>query len=455
LKTGLIFVLSLGSVAAGLSFSGSPGESPDGGFLTAPVEIAKVASTVSASGGVDAVVTVDVSSQLSGLVQEVYVDFNDQVRKGQPLARLDQEGFQATVREAEANLAVAEVNVQAKRAAVDRAVNAYETIKAEARVLAAKTAAARADYDNAGRVSERKEALKKKGHISDAELDGARAEFDGARAGLQAAEAEESVHREKIAMAESETQQAAADARSALAAVPQTEAVLRQAKIELERSVIRAPIDGVVIMREVEPGQTVAASLEAPTLFRIAEDLSRMEVHAKVDEADIGEVRAGQRVSFAVDAYPGRRFEGTVAQVRKAPQVVQNVVIYTVVIATANSDLLLLPGMTAMVEIVVRESGETLTVPSAALRFEPPADLVEGAEERTSWTIPLDPRGEDATLWVLDESGRPQPVAVKTGMTDGIATEVRGGALAAGQRVIVGLAEAEERASFLGLRFGF
>jgi len=455
LKTGLIFLLSLGSVAAGLSFSASPGQTPDEGFVTAPVEIAKVASTVSASGGVDAVVTVDVSSQLSGLVQEVFVDFNDQVRKGQPLARLDQEGFEATVREAEANLAVAQVNVQAKRAAVDRAVNAYETIKAEAEVLAAKTAEARADYDNARRMLERKEALRKKGHISDAELDGTRAEFDGARAGLQAAKAEEAVHREKIAMAESEMQQAAVEARSALAAVPQTEAVLRQVKIELERSVIRAPIDGVVIMREVEPGQTVAASLEAPTLFRIAEDLSRMEVHAKVDEADIGEVRTGQRVSFAVDAYPGRRFEGTVVQVRKAPQVVQNVVIYTVVISTANSDLLLLPGMTALVEIVVRESGETLTVPSAALRFAPSADLAEEAEERTSWTIPLDPRGENATLWVLDESGRPAPVAVKTGMTDGIATQVLGGPLAAGQRVIVGLAETEERASFLGLRFGF
>lgn len=455
MKTGLMLLLSLGSVAAGLSFSTSQRHGADESFLTAPVEIAKVASTVNASGGVDAVVTVDVSSQLSGLVQEVFVDFNDQVTKGQPLARLDQEGFEATVREAEANLAVAQVNVQAKRAAVDRAVNAYQTIKAEARVLAAEAAKARAGCDNASRVLERKKALKRKGHISDAELDTARAEFETARAGLQAAEAEQAVHREKIATAESEMQQAAVEAKSALAAVPQTEAVLRQAKVELERSVIRAPIDGVVIMREVEPGQTVAASLEAPTLFRIAEDLSRMEVHAKVDEADIGEVRAGQRVNFTVDAYPGQRFEGTVAQVRKAPQVVQNVVIYTVVISTANPNLLLLPGMTAMAEIVVRESGETLTVPSAALRFEPPADLAQEAEERTSWTIPLDPQGEDATLWVVDESGRPAPIAVKTGMTDGVATEVRGGPLAAGQQVIVGMAEPEDRSSFLGLRFGF
>jgi HlyD family secretion protein len=455
LKTGLMLLLSLGSVAAGLSLSTSQRHGADARFLTAPVEIAKVASTVSASGGVDAVVTVDVSSQLSGLVQEVFVDFNDRVRKGQPLARLDQEGFQATVREAEANLAVAQVNVQSKRAAVDRAVNAYETMKAEARVLAARTAEARAGSDNAGRMLERKEALRKKGHISDAELDTARAEFETARAGLEAAEAEEAVHREKIATAESEMQQAAVEAKSALAAVPQTEAVLRQAKVELERSVIRAPIDGVVILREVEPGQTVAASLEAPTLFRIAEDLSRMEVLAKVDEADIGEIRPGQRVGFTVDAYPGRRFEGRVVQVRKAPQVVQNVVIYTVVISTANPDLLLLPGMTAMVEIVVRESGETLTVPSAALRFEPPADLAEAAEERTSWTIPLDPRGEPATLWVADETGRSAPVTVATGMTDGIATQILGVPLAAGQRVIVGLAETEEEASFLGLRFGF
>jgi HlyD family secretion protein len=455
LKIAILLIAGLGSVAVGLGYSASLHRAADGGYLTAPTEIGNVVTTVSATGRVDAVVTVDVSSQLSGLVEEVFVDFNDEVTKGQPLAKLDQQGFQATVREAEANLAVAEVDVQAKRVAVDRAVNSYQRSKAEAKVYTAQTARARADYGNAKRELERKEALTSKGHISESDVDGARAEYEGALAGLQAAKAEQVVHEEKIKEGESELQQATAEVRSALAAVPQKEAVLSQAKVELERSIIRSPIDGIVIKREVEPGQTVAASLEAPILFTIAQDLRQMEVHAKVDEADIGEIQVRQRVTFTVDAFPRQSFSGVVAQVRKAPEVVQNVVIYTVVIATENPDLLLLPGMTVLAEIVVRESGETLTVPNAALRFNPPEDVVREAEDQASSSIAISARGQKATVWVLDESGTPAPVSVMTDMTNGIVTEVTSGALTVGQQLIVGEAPTEDGRSFLGLKFGF
>jgi len=455
LKTTLLLIISLGFAAVGLGYSASFQKTAEDGYLTAPAETTNVVSTVSATGSVDAVVTVDVSSQLSGQVEEVFVDFNDEVSKGQPLARLDQQGFQATVREAEANLSVAEVNVQAKRVAVHRAENAYKTAIAEARVYAAHTAKARAAYNNAKQELERNEALRRKGHISESEVDRARAEYEGALAGLHAAQAEEAVHGEKIATAESEVQQATAETRSAMAAVPQKEAVLSQANVELERSVIRSPIDGIVIKREVEPGQTVAVSLEAPVLFTIAQDLRHMEVHAKVDEADIGEIQVGQRVSFTVDAFPRQTFSGVVSQVRKAPEVVQNVVIYTVVISTENPDLSLLPGMTVLAEIVVHESGDTLTVPNAALRFRPTDDIKNETKAQLKTPIPLGVQGEQATVWVVSESDMPEPLSVMTGMTNGIVTEVTAGSLTANQEVIVGEAPMEDNQTFLGLRFGF
>ena len=162
-----------------------------------------------------------------------------------------------------------------------------------------------------------------------------------------------------------------------------------------------------------------------------------------------------QRVTFAVDAFPRQNFSGLVTQVRKLPQVVQNVVIYTVVISTENPDLLLLPGMTVMAEIAVRESGETLTVPNAALRFSPPEGIEEEPEGQGSWSMPLSSRGEPATVWALSESSKPVPVSLMTGMTNGIVTEVTGGQLTAGQQLIVGEALKEDEYSFLGLRFGF
>lgn len=454
MKTAILATLGLGSLATGLGYAVSLPGIQDVAYLTALAEIGTVVTTVSATGRVEAVVAIDVSSQLSGQIEEVFVDFNDEVTKGQPLARLDRKGFEASVQEANANLAVAQANAQAKQVAVDRAVKAHQTAKAESKVYAAETASAQAGYHKAKRDLERKEAVRTKGHLSDSEVDSARAEYEGARADLEAARAAQGVHEAKIAEAESAIRQATAEARSAQEAIPQKEAVLSQAQVRLDRSVIRSPIDGVVIEREVEPGQTVAASLEAPTLFKIAQDLRYMQVHANVDEADIGKIQAGQPVNFTVDAFTRRNFAGSVQEVRKAPHVVQNVVTYTVVIATENPDLLLLPGMTVMAEITVRESGQSLTVPNAALRFSPTEGIAEGSGKEPQ-SSDSSAGGEPALVWTLTDSGEPAPVSLMIGETNGIVTEVTGGQLAAGRQVILGEVLPVHDSSLLGLKFGF
>lgn len=450
-----LLLFSLGSLLFGVVYSNSLLTREPTRFLTAPVQVQNVVTSVSATGRVDAVVTVEVSSQLSGLVSQVFVDFNDQVVRDQPLAELDQQSFEAAVREAEADLAMTEVNLEIKKASVDRAANTYDKVKSEIKVYSAKTARARANYENEKRELDRKEALRNKGHLSESDVEGARTRYEGALAALNEAQAEESVHRRQIDIAESELQQAIAEARRALAAIPQKKAALNLAEVELDRSVIRSPIDGIVIDRQVEPGQTVAADLEAPTLFTIAQDLREMEVHANIDEADIGRIRAGQGVNFLVDAFPGQSFERAVKEVRKAPKVAQNVVTYTVVITTENPDLLLLPGMTALVQITTSESGEVLTVPNSALRYTPPESSTRQDSSPTIGQEPGAHAGTAATVWTLDESDSPVEIPLRVGMSDGSISQIVSGELEAGQRVIVGEAQVAEERSLFGLRLGF
>jgi HlyD family secretion protein len=205
----------------------------------------------------------------------------------------------------------------------------------------------------------------------------------------------------------------------------------------------------VVIGRDVDRGQTVAASLEAPTLFTIAQDLSRMEVHAKVDEADIGQIRVGQRASFTVDAHPGRIFSGTVEQIRKAPEVVENVVTYTVVLSTRNADLVLLPGMTAIIQVVVAEVEDVLTVPNAAVRFRPlQSAAVRPVADAAAATGSAN--GSPAVIWLLGVGDRPHPVQVALGRSNESATEIVEGSLRAGQEVIVGTAAAPQDDPWFG-----
>jgi HlyD family secretion protein len=230
------------------------------------------------------------------------------------------------------------------------------------------------------------------------------------------------------------------------AQVVQNAAALRQAQVDLDRTFIRAPVDGVVVGRNVDRGQTVAASLQAPTLFTIAQDLRNMQVDTNVDEADVGRVKLGQSVTFTVDSFPGRTFSGEVVQIRKAPLVVQNVVTYDVVVSAKNPDQRLLPGMTANVRIVIEQKDNVMQVPNAALRFRPPG--VEATERER----PARPSGGSRAggppagrVWIVGTDGKPTAVPLQLGIGDGTYTEIAKGDLKEGEQVIVGLAIPGER----------
>jgi HlyD family secretion protein len=216
--------------------------------------------------------------------------------------------------------------------------------------------------------------------------------------------------------------------------------------------VLRAPIDGVVIKRDVNPGQTVAVSLDAKTLFKIANDLREMEVHGKIDEADIGQLKVGQIAEFIVDAYPDQTFRGKVLQIRKSPEVVQNVVTYTTIISAPNPDFLLLPGMTAQLRIVVSDTGDVLKIPSQALRFRP-----SGASPLVQRPNPSQAASSrpSTTVWLVGSDGRPNPIAVTIGVSDDTSTGLLEGPLKEGQQVITGIAHSQNPTGYFGIRLGF
>jgi len=400
LATALLSVLA---VAAWGGYRHFATQSTAPAFRFAAVERGPLTAVVASSGTLQPVTQVQVGSQVSGQVREIFVDFNDAVREGQLIARIDPENFQHRVRQAEADL-------EAARAMV--AVQQAEALRA------------RVNLDDAERDYARKERLVGQSFLSPAELDKARTVLDAARAQLEIVRAQ---------------------ARNSEALVRQRAAQLAQAKVDLARTEIRSPVDGLVVKRSVDRGQTVAASLQAPELFVIARNLSDMQVETAIDEADVGRIRVGQKASFSVDAFPGRRFQGEVKQVRKAAHVASNVVSYTVIVSAANAELLLLPGMTANVRIITAEKESVLKVPNAALRFRPP---VEGQKPgATAGSGGGGGRGggrgaaAQQNVYILAE-GKPQAVAVKTGLSDSQFTEIVEGALQEGQQVIVGMAPA-------------
>jgi HlyD family secretion protein len=438
-------LIGLAAVGLGVTLFGEkPSEAT---YLTAVVERGDLSTTVTAIGTLNAVATVEVGSQLSGQVAELLVDFNDEVSEGQPLARLDPRTFESEVREAEAALEVARAQVLTERATLRAAVSEAAATRSRLKVAEAGAERARAQLAETERDLRRKRLLAGTQTLARAHVDQATTVNQSAAAGLRAAQAQVEIAREAVVAAEAGQLMADANLLYAQAAERQHAAKLDQARIDLARTVIAAPSDGVVIGRDVDRGQTVAASLEAPTLFTIAQDLRQMEVHAKVDEADIGQIRVGQRASFTVDAHPGRIFSGTVEQIRKAPEVVENVVTYTVVLSTRNADLVLLPGMTAIVQVVVTEAENVLTVPNAALRFEPPR--ATGAHAASSGAAFGD-GGQAAVVWVPGVGARPHPVQVTLGRSNESATELVDSLLRAGQRVIVGMASTPQEHSWFG-----
>lgn len=351
-----IAILAVAGAAVGYALSREGDESIS--YRFAQVERGDIVSAISTSGTTGAVVTVEVGTQVSGQISELRADFNTTVKQGQLIGRLDPQTFEARVRQAEAELAIANAGVTMQHAAQARA----EADLAGAR---ANLLSARSRNDDAQRELKRKEELLDRGVASTRDVERARTEAEAAAAQAASVEA-------AVAAAQAQRAVASAQIQNADAQVQQREASVEQALIDLERTFIRSPIDGVVIDRAVSVGQTVAASLNAPVLFTIAQDLREMQVETAVDEADIGRVREGLQVIFTVDAYPGRSFEGRVEQVRRKPESVQNVVTYTVIVSAANPRADLLPGMTANVQVVLNRRDGVLRVPNAALRFQPP-----------------------------------------------------------------------------------
>jgi HlyD family secretion protein len=414
-RKALLALAAVAVVAVALVVWRGNGSKPKSQMDTSKAERGRIVAKVTATGTLSAIVTVQVGSQVSGRVAELAADFNSVVRKGQRIAKIDPALFQAEVEQARANLVAAQGNL----------------------------AKARAQAEDARRQAERNRALVERKLIAQADYDTAQSNADAAAAGVEAA----------------------------AGAVAQTRAALHQAEINLAYTDILSPTNGVVISRNVDVGQTVAASLQAPTIFVIAEDLAKMQVDTSVAEADVGRLRAGMTASFTVDAYPSEIFRGTVRQIRNSPQTVQNVVTYDAVIDVDNPELKLRPGMTANVTFVYAEKDDILKIPNAALRFKPPPGFAAegGKAGGTGGTGPAGGTGaagpaagatagadrqgqarpastgkapgatvqtpDRRTIWVLRDD-RPVPARVRTGISDGSFTEVVEGEIQAGEAVI-------------------
>jgi len=440
----IILVVAAGTTGAWFYAQGRGG-TPKYRFTR--VEKGPLVATVSATGSLNAVITVQVGSQVSGQIKQLLADFNSQVKKGQLIARIDPEIFEAKVNQARADLENSQASVLNQTANLERARADVENARAALAGARAQTAKARVALLEAKRDLDRKTELLRKELISQSDKDTAQANHDSAAAQLESAQAQEQAVASQIRMSEAQLAVAGAQLKAAQAQVKQKQAALDQAMVDLDHTMIRAPVDGVVVSRNVDVGQTVAASLQAPTLFTIAQDLTQMQVDTNVDEADIGRIRLGDRVTFTVDAFPARPFSGQVVQIRKAPQVVQNVVTYNVVVGVQNPDLKILPGMTANVRIVVDQKASVLRVPNAALRFRPQGVQADGParggpQERPGTRGPTaEGQGASGRVWVLGPDGKPQPLSLQLGISDGTFTELRDGALTEGQEVIVGSTE--------------
>ena len=378
LKTSLWIgaVLALGGALYGTrQWSSNSASDQPVTYQTAALDRGPIVAKVTASGALSALVTVQVGSQVSGRIREILVDYNSVVTKGQIIARLDPQLLKATLEQARANHDAAQADL----------------LKAQVQRRDAERQLARARSLNEQKLT-------------------APADFDTAQASADVA---------------------AASVAAAQGRVAQTRAALHQAQVNLDYATITSPIDGVVISRAVDVGQTVTASLQTPTLFVIAEDLRKMQVDTSVAEADVGKLEDGMRAFFTVDAYPRERFEGKVRQIRNAATTVQNVVTYDAVIDVSNPALKLRPGMTANVTFVYADEKTALRTVNGALRFKPPPELLTPAKTRAR----RDATSGERTLWVLRDN-TPQPINVKLGITDGSHTQILDGDLREGELVI-------------------
>ncbi|HEX5773045.1 MAG TPA: efflux RND transporter periplasmic adaptor subunit [Geomobilimonas sp.] len=367
-------------VAAGIAFF-TLKKKPEVAYKTATVERGDIVAAVSATGNLAAVVTVQVGTQVSGTIQKLFVDFNSPVKKGQVIAQIDPSLFAAQVEQTRGNFLAAQANL----------------LKAKA------------DLNDARRSLERNRQLLKDGIIAQSDFD----------------------------TAETRHEQAAATVKAAEGTVAQTRGAFSQSETNLRYATIRSPVDGTVVSRNVDVGQTVAASFQTPTLFTIAQDLTRMEIDTSVDEADISRIKVGQTVTFTVDAYPENQFKGTVRQVRNAPIVTQNVVTYVVVIDVDNKELKLKPGMTANVSIETARKENVLKLPAAALRFRPKAGKEAKGKPDTAAAPRKMKKETGQQVYILSQENKPVPVPVKTGISNDGQVELLEGNLKENDGVIV------------------
>jgi len=494
-------------IAAGFYFRGQQTSAAQ--YLTAKVERGNLRNTVTATGTLQAVTTVQVGSQVSGTISALQADFNSRVRKGQVIAQLDPSTTQAQVQQARANLEQARAGLVQARAAV--AASRAGVTDAQARGLAATSTvqnqksgvlsaranlvALKAQSDDALSFLKQQESLVKSGIIAQREYDIANTAYKGAVARYEQAEAqlnqalvsEQSAAGAGVAQtnaqvqqSQAQVQQSQAQAQSAEAQVQQAQAALQLAEINLTHTTIQSPIDGVVVSRNVDVGQTVAASLSAPTLFTIANDLKQMQVIANIDQADIGLVEQAKSVQFSVDAFPSDSFTGKIQQIRLNPVNVQNVVTYNVAIEVSNPEEKLKPGMTTNLTFTIDERSNVLKVPNAALRFTPQDASGQrgertggrnngqggnrassqgqtavddggsaagqnraqrsgaGIERAGNFAPPSAPvlQGQTRIVWVMGQDGKPQRRRITVGLSDGVATEVIDGNLQEGEIVI-------------------
>ena len=484
-------------VLAGFYFWADDSSTPQ--YLTARVERGNLRNTVTATGTLQAVTTVQVGSQASGTISALYADFNSVVKKGQVVAQLDPAVAKAQVDQARANLEQARASLAQSRAAV---VNARAGITdAQAKNLAARStvqnnqagvsaaeanvAVLKAQQDDALSLLKQQESLLKSGVIAQRDYDvamtaykSAEARYNQAVAQLnQAKLSEQSSSSAGIAQSQAvveqsqaQVQQAQAQVQQNTAQVQQAQAALSLAEVNLSHTTIASPIDGIVVSRDVNVGQTVAASLSAPTLFTIANDLTQMQVIANIDQADIGLVEQAKSVKFSVDAFPGKEFDGKIAEMRLNPVNVQNVVTYNVVINVENPEQKLKPGMTANLTITIDERNNVLKVPNSSLRFMPQDATrqrtsgaaaggqgqgqgqsqgrrrqqqgdnaqADGGENRFAPASAPVLSGQVRNVWVLGQNGKPERRRITVGLSDGSATEVVDGDLREGDMVITG-----------------
>jgi HlyD family secretion protein len=478
------------AVAGFYFWGGQAGAAP---YLTARVERGNLRNTVTATGTLQAVTTVQVGSQASGTISALLADYNSVVKKGQVIAQLDPAVSKAQVDQARANLQQAQAGLQQARAAVVNSRAGVNDARARAQAAAstaqnnqagvagaqANLAVLKAQQDDALSLLRQQEALVKTGVIAQRDLDVAQTAYQTAKAKYdqgvsqlnQATLSQQMSASSGIAQSQAQVEQSQAgvsqsqaQVQAAEAQVQQAQAALQLAEVNLAHTTITSPIDGIVVSRDVNVGQTVAASLSAPTLFTIANDLTKMQVIANIDQADIGLVENAKSVKFTVDAFPGKDFDGKIEQMRLNPQNVQNVVTYNVVIDVDNPEQRLKPGMTANLTVTIDERNNVLKVPNAALRFMPQdasgqrtgggsgnsqgrrqsaggdGSTKSGNGGDVQFAPPTAPvlAGQTRIVWVMDQDGKPQRRRIKVGLTDGASTEVVEGNLVEGEMVVTG-----------------